>query len=99
MSRWRSPRTCSTKRTRPIGSRFSTAADLTARFDLPAQVLDGNVRLEQTDGHQWIARIVEAFPGRVAAIRVGKPTLEDVFIDRCGRRFGDEEAKVLEQLA
>lgn len=73
------------------------AADLTARFDLPAQVLDDNVRLEQADGHQWIARIVEAFPGRVAAIRVGKPTLEDVFIDRCGRRFGDDETKLPEQ--
>ncbi|MEX2185697.1 MAG: ATP-binding cassette domain-containing protein [Pirellulales bacterium] len=68
------------------------AADIAERFSLPAQVLDGNVRLEQADGHQWIARLVEAFPGRVTAIRVGKPTLEDVFIDRCGRRFGDDEA-------
>lgn len=74
--------------------RLST--DISARFGIPAQVLDGNVRLEQANGHEWIARIVEAFPGRVAAIRVGKPTLEDVFIDRCGRRFGDDEPVVAE---
>ncbi len=72
------------------------AADITERFSLPTQVLDGNVRLEQADGHQWIARLVEAFPGRVSAIRVGKPTLEDVFIDRCGRRFGDDEAPAVQ---
>jgi ABC-2 type transport system ATP-binding protein len=67
------------------------AAEISERFAVAAQVLDGNVRLEQADGHEWIARLVEAFPGRVSAIRVGKPSLEDVFIDRCGRRFGDEE--------
>lgn len=72
------------------------SADISARFGVAAQVLDGNVRLEQANGHEWIARIVEAFPGRVAAIRVGKPTLEDVFIDRCGRRFGDDEPVVAE---
>lgn len=67
------------------------AAEIAERFDLGAAVLDGNVRLEQSDGHEWIARLVEAFPGRVKAIRVGKPSLEDVFIDRCGRRFADED--------
>ncbi len=79
----------------PDAARLAT--DISERLSLAAQVLDGNVRLEQADGHQWIARIVEAFPGRVAAIRVGKPTLEDVFIDRCGRRFGDDEMKTPEQ--
>jgi ABC-2 type transport system ATP-binding protein len=72
------------------------AADIATKLSVAAQVLDGNVRLEQANGHEWIARIVEAFPGRIAAIRVGKPTLEDVFIDRCGRRFGDEEPAIEE---
>jgi ABC-2 type transport system ATP-binding protein len=49
------------------------------------------VRLEVPDGHQWIARLVEAFPGRVAAIRLGKPSLEDVFIARTGHRFCREQ--------
>jgi ABC-2 type transport system ATP-binding protein len=60
---------------------------IAARFQCTAQVVDGRVRLEQADGHQWVARLVEAFPGQVNSITVGKPTLEDVFIARTGHRF------------
>jgi ABC-2 type transport system ATP-binding protein len=52
--------------------------------------VDGAVRLEQPEGHHWIARLVEAFPGRIEAITYSRPTLEDVFIDRTGRRFEGE---------
>jgi ABC-2 type transport system ATP-binding protein len=57
---------------------------------LKAQVVAGTVRLEVQEGHAWIARIVEAFPGQISAIRLGKPTLEDVFIARTGHRFWHE---------
>jgi ABC-2 type transport system ATP-binding protein len=60
---------------------------IAARFHCPARVVDERVRLEQPEGHQWIARLVEAFPGQIEAITLGKPTLEDVFIDRTGHRF------------
>jgi ABC-2 type transport system ATP-binding protein len=60
------------------------------QFALPARVVEDAVRLEVPDGHQWIARLVEAFPGRTTAIRLGKPTLEDVFIARTGHRFWRE---------
>ena len=63
------------------------AAAIGDRFQLTATLLDGQVRLEQPDGHRLIAQLVEAFPGRIRAITVGKPTLQDVFIDRCGRRL------------
>lgn len=59
-------------------------------LDLPAQVLDETVRIEVLNGHVWIAKIVEAFPGQVHAIRLGRPTLEDVFIARTGHRFWKE---------
>jgi ABC-2 type transport system ATP-binding protein len=52
------------------------------------------VRLEVADGHRWISRLVEAFPGQVTAIRLGKPTLEDVFIARTGHRFWREPRAV-----
>lgn len=61
------------------------------RFGVAASVLDGTVRVEQPEGHQWIARLVDAFPGDIAAITLGKPTLEDVFIARTGHRFWHEE--------
>ncbi|MGI8979112.1 MAG: ATP-binding cassette domain-containing protein [Pirellulaceae bacterium] len=66
------------------------AAGLRSRLSLPAQVVEGTVRLETPEGHQWVARIVEEFPGSVGAIRLGKPTLEDVFIARTGHRFWRE---------
>ena len=64
------------------------------RFDVTAKLVDGSVRLELAEGHQWIARLVEAFPGQIDSVTLGKPTLEDVFIARTGHRFwqppGDE---------
>jgi hypothetical protein len=56
------------------------AAGIRERFHHAAGVIEGNVRLELPDGHQWIARLVEAFPGQIDAITLGKPTLEDVFM-------------------
>ena len=41
-------------------------------------------------GHEWIARLVEAFPEEIQTITLGKPTLEDVFIDCTGHRFWNE---------
>jgi len=57
------------------------------RFDFAAQVVDGHVRLEIPDAHVWIARLVEAFPGKIESVTLGKSTLEDVFIARTGHRF------------
>jgi ABC-2 type transport system ATP-binding protein len=66
------------------------------RFTVQPAVIDGAVRLEQHAGHQWIPRLVEAFPAEIQTITLGKPTLEDVFIARTGHRFfgdasGDED--------
>lgn len=66
------------------------AREIGRRFSLSAQPIGGQVRLEVPDGHTWIARLVEAFPAQIAAVRLGKPTLEDVFIDRTGHRFWQE---------
>jgi ABC-2 type transport system ATP-binding protein len=63
------------------------AADIAEHFGVEPLVLDGSVRLEQAAGHQWIVRLVEAFPQQIESITLGKPTLEDVFIARTGHRF------------
>lgn len=67
------------------------AADIGAKFSCTATVVDGAVRLEQQDGHQWVPRLVEAFPDRIDAITLGKPTLEDVFIHTTGHQFWNGE--------
>jgi ABC-2 type transport system ATP-binding protein len=64
---------------------------ITARFGCASSVVDGRVRIELRDGHQWVARLVEELPGQVTSITVGKPTLEDVFIARTGHRFWQSE--------
>jgi ABC-2 type transport system ATP-binding protein len=66
------------------------AESIRGQFGLSPQIVDGEIRLEQPDGHRWVARLVEAFPGQVQAIRLGKPSLEDVFIARTGHRLGQE---------
>ena len=60
---------------------------LRQRFDLKASVIGGKLRLEHLHGHEFIPQLVEAFPGEIQAVRVSKPTLEDVFIRRTGRQF------------
>ncbi len=55
-------------------------------------IVDGSVRLELPAGHQWIPRLVEAFPDSIESITLGKPTLEDVFIHVTGHRFWNDQA-------
>jgi ABC-2 type transport system ATP-binding protein len=66
------------------------AAAIGQQFNVTAMVLDSTVRLEQPNGHEWIPRLVEAFPDRIESITLGKPTLEDVFIHFTGHRFWSE---------
>jgi ABC-2 type transport system ATP-binding protein len=49
------------------------------------------VRLERDRGHEWVPRVIEAVPGLVDSISVGKPTLEDVVIHLTGRRLSADE--------
>ena len=69
----------------------SMAEKIRARFNVDAQVLAGQVRLERENGHRFITDVVEAFPGEIEAISVSKPSLEDVFIHRTGHKFWTEE--------
>lgn len=63
---------------------------ITARYGTSTTVLGASVRLEQTEGHRFVATAIETFPGSIVGIRVQKPSLEDVFIQRTGHRFWQE---------
>lgn len=69
------------------------AAALAARYpDLAPDLRDGAVRLERERGHELVARLIEALPGRIDAVTVARPTLEDVFLHRTGHRlYGERE--------
>ena len=63
------------------------ARDIQTQFDLPTEMVDGQVRIEREHGHQFIAALVEAFPDRIDGVTYGRPTLEDVFLHHTGRRW------------
>jgi ABC-2 type transport system ATP-binding protein len=60
------------------------------KFGVKVTVVDNTLRIERPRGHEFIPELVEAFPGEIDSVSVGKPTLEDVFIHLTGHRF--EEA-------
>lgn len=61
------------------------------KFQLEPQLIHGSVRLEKREAHEFIPSLVEALPGLIKAIRLGKPTLEDVFAKETGETFWEEE--------
>ncbi len=65
--------------------------EIESRFHETATILEDTVRMERPNGHEFIARLVEAFPGKIEAITFSKPTLEDVFIHQTGHSFGSGE--------
>lgn len=67
------------------------AQAIRVRWGAQAQVVDGTVRFEQAEGHRFVPALIEAHSGQVAAVTVGRPTLEDVFIRLTGHRFWEED--------
>lgn len=76
--------------------------DLADRFpELSAEVSTGipgdtderALRFELADGHRFVARLAEAFPGRIESITVSRPTLEDVFLRHTGHGLYGEESR------
>jgi ABC-2 type transport system ATP-binding protein len=61
------------------------------RFHVEAKPVDrALLRIERERGHEFIPQLVEAFPGQIRSVSLGKPTLEDVFIHVTGHRFENE---------
>ncbi len=69
-------------------------ARLGQTFGCRSMVVDGTVRLETPRGHEFVARLIETFPGSVESVTVSRPTLEDVFVHETGHRFSE---RVMEQ--
>ena len=64
---------------------------LNEKFSMDADAGDGSVvRFERPRGHEFVPALIEALPGLVESVSVGKPTLEDVFINVTGHRFRED---------
>lgn len=55
------------------------------------KIVDGRVRLESPDAARMLGRIMDSFGDSINSARIGKPSLEDVFIAKTGRRLLGEE--------
>lgn len=77
-----------------ISARTKDATSLAERIveslGVEVSVLNDEVRIEQPEGASFITRLVEAFPGEIDSVTLARPTLEDVFIARTGRRLREE---------
>lgn len=60
------------------------SAAIEQRFHVQPKVMEGQLRVEITDGHRFITEVVEAFPGSIDSVGLHKPTLEDVFVHETG---------------
>ncbi len=65
----------------------SLRREIEAKFQVTAMVIEGQVRFEHSDGSRILARVMESLADRIDAITLGRPSLEDVFIDKTGHRF------------
>jgi len=71
------------------------AAAIRERFGLECQRFGSALRIERTAGHELVRDVVAEFGDQIKSASLGKPTLEDVFIQRTGHKFWDdaEEAR------
>jgi ABC-2 type transport system ATP-binding protein len=60
------------------------------KLKIDADVADAQLRFERPRGHEFVPELIEALPGLVESVSVGKPTLEDVFIHATGHGFRDD---------
>ena len=57
------------------------------KFGTIASLFDSSIRIEREKGHEFIPQLVSSFPNEISSITLSKPTLEDVFIHKTGRKF------------
>ncbi len=65
----------------------SLATQINEQFNLRAQVVDQAIRISCEDGAKCVTQLIDAFPDQIQSIKLGKPTLEDLFISKTGHRF------------
>jgi len=68
-------------------------AALRERLGIEADEVDNTLRIERPRGHAFIPELIEAFPGQINSVSLGKPTLEDVFIRVTGHGLREADGE------
>lgn len=74
------------------GDAEGLAAALRQIVSYEVRVMDSAVRFEAPDASHLAPQIMQSLGEQIDSITFGKPTLEDVFIDKTGRQYWREEA-------
>lgn len=61
------------------------------RFEISTELVNGAIHIERDRGHEFVPELIEAFPGEIDSVTVGKPTLEDVFLHLTGHRLSNDD--------
>ncbi|MGC4031830.1 MAG: hypothetical protein QM754_08890 [Tepidisphaeraceae bacterium] len=61
-----------------------------AHLGLEPAVVENELHLERPNAHLFVPQLIEAAPGLIESITVGRPTLDDVFVKLTGRRLHRE---------
>jgi ABC-2 type transport system ATP-binding protein len=72
------------------------SSQLRQRLGIEPQELDGMLRIERPRGHEFVPQLIEAAPGLIDSVSVGKPTLEDVFIALTGRKWSEVDEQTVQ---
>ena len=75
----------------------SLRSRLRDRLSVEADVVDGILRFERERGHEFVPQLIEAFPGEIESVTVGKPTLEDVFVHLTGHGLWDGNTSAVDK--
>jgi ABC-2 type transport system ATP-binding protein len=72
--------------------------DIAARYGVAVRAVDGDLYFQVAGGAEFVPRVVEDFKGRVRAIQVKQPSLDDVFLSLTGRAIREEESKDIDRM-
>ncbi len=79
-----------------FGGRDLDGLELAVRDRLklqPARVRD-RLRIERPQAHLFVPELINALPGMIDTVSIGRPTLDDVFVHLTGRQLHDVGAEV-----
>ncbi len=63
------------------------AAIIETQFGVTVHRVGDQLRLERERGHDLLRDLVDRFGSQITSVTLGKPTLEDVFVQRTGAQF------------
>jgi ABC-2 type transport system ATP-binding protein len=71
----------------PAGDPAQLVSMLHDHFGVKARTVGRQLRIERRRAHEFVPTLIEALPGHIATVSVGRPTLDDVFTHHTGTRL------------